>query len=115
MVKKYWESNKALAQKSSIKTIAHKVSPAMEEYREFTTTEIESVKQLIINQMVKVIPHTRSLDQLSRAYKTLYDCVKDIKQDNTKDKSYLQIMTMQINAMNGNLDGPKDIDYEPTE
>ena len=111
----YEDKYRDAIQESSTMIHAANVSPAMQEYREVVSTDIETVKELIMTQMVKVIPETRNLDQLSRAYKILYECINDIKQDNTKDKSYLQIITMQINAMNGKLEKSNDIDYEQTD
>lgn len=111
----YEDKYRDAIQESSTMIHAVNVSPAMQEYRGVVSTDIETVKELIMTQMVKVIPETRNLDQLSRAYKILYECINDIKQDNTKDKSYLQIITMQINAMNGKLEKSNDIDYEQTD
>lgn len=115
-MKKYGEAYHSQIQEGKIFTAALDVSPQMKEYRRSVVTNIESVKDLIINRMAKVATRTKNLDQLSRAFKTLYECTIDIKEGNTdKEKNYLQVITMQINAMNGKLEQPNDIDYEPTD
>ena len=92
-------------------------SPSMDRLREDAVTDIETVKEMILKKMKEVIPHTKNLDQLSRAYKTLYECINGIKDgDLPEDKSFLQIINLQINGMKGKIEGEtKDIEYEPTD
>jgi GTP1/Obg family GTP-binding protein len=93
------------------------MSESMELYRQSATTEIEKVKEMIISQMKAVVPRTRSLSQLSQAYKTLHECINGIKDGSIpENKSFMAIFNMQINAMKGKMeDETKDIDYEPTD
>jgi len=101
---------------TKIVQIAKSVSPDIEEDRESVATDIQNVKDMIISRMAVLVPVATNLDQLSRAYKILYECVNDVKNGNARDeKSYLQIINMQINAMAGNLEETKDTDYEQAD
>lgn len=93
------------------------VSQSMQQYRESAVSEIEKVKDMIVMRMKDIVPKTRNLDQLSRSYKIIHDCINGVKDGGaTEDKSFLTIFNMQINGMQGRLEEPtKDIEYEPTD
>jgi len=116
-VKKYSVEYKEQIHALSVGRSSVDVSDTMELYRESTTSEIEKVKDMIIMRMKDVVPKTKNLDQLSRAYKIIHDCINGIQDGSIpNDKSFMQIFNMQINGMQKeNIEETKDIDYEPTE
>jgi len=118
---KRWASRYSTEYKQQIQELmtgkaAVDMSQSMQLYREEAKSEIDKVKDMIISKMKEIIPKTRSLDQLSRAYKIMHECTTGIDDGATQDKSYLQIINMQINAMQGKLEEQtKDTEYEPTD
>lgn len=113
---KHGAAYNAQRQLQTIDNAIIQTSPSMERLREDAATNLESVKEMILIRMKEIIPGTKNLDQLSRAYKTLYECINGIKDgDLPEDKSFLQIINLQINGMKGQIEGEtKDIEYEST-